>query len=61
MVDSNKTCLINVYAGMNDKGVVYEELPARKLDDNLYELLSSPGLALNMARGDIVSIPDASL
>ncbi|MCK9815256.1 DUF4265 domain-containing protein [Pseudomonas sp. MAFF 302046] len=48
--------LIEVYADNDDGHPVYEELPARKVDTYIYELLSSPGLALNLARGDIVSI-----
>lgn len=56
MVDDQTTELICVYAGKNSKGPVYEELPARKIDGHTYELLSSPGLALNLARGDIISL-----
>lgn len=50
------SCLVNVYAGHNDSGPVYEELPARYVGDGTYELLSSPGLALNLAKGDWVRI-----
>jgi hypothetical protein len=49
--------LIHVYV-TDDDGPFFEELPARKIDQDSYELLSSPGLALNLARGDIVSIKD---
>lgn len=50
--------LIEVYACTRDEDPVFEELSARQLDTATYELLSSPGLALNMARGDIISIED---
>ncbi|QEI09305.1 DUF4265 domain-containing protein [Pigmentiphaga aceris] len=56
MADDRTAELIRVYAGKNAKGAVYEELPAKKIDAHTYELLSSPGLALNLARGDIVSL-----
>lgn len=52
-------CLIKVYAGRNDAGPVYEELPARPIEDGSYELLSSPGLTLNLAKGDRVRVDDA--
>lgn len=48
--------LIHVYAGEDDAEPMFEELPARQIDEDIYELLASPGLALNLARGDIVSI-----
>ncbi|RBB31837.1 hypothetical protein DPV79_40220 [Burkholderia reimsis] len=51
-------CLVNVYAGHNDAGPVYEELPALSIGDGSYELLSSPGLALNLAKGDLIRIAD---
>jgi hypothetical protein len=47
--------LIQVFAGDSDDSV-FEELPARQVGAATYELLSSPGLALNMARGDVISI-----
>lgn len=39
---------------------VFESVPVREVGEHTYELLSSPGLALNMARGDIIctAIPD---
>lgn len=49
---------IQVFVAMREHGPVCEELPARSLGDDRYELLSSPGLALNLARGDIVEIRD---
>lgn len=51
-------CLIKVYAGRNDAGPVYEELPAMPLGDGSYKLLSSPGLTLNLAKGDHVRIDE---
>ncbi|QBQ39235.1 DUF4265 domain-containing protein [Pseudoduganella plicata] len=43
---------------MREHGPVCEQVPARDLGGDRYELLSSPGLALNLARGDIVAIGD---
>ncbi|MCG8296308.1 DUF4265 domain-containing protein [Pseudomonas entomophila] len=40
------------------RGPVYEELPALWKGEGVYELLSSPGLALNLAKGDLISIED---
>ncbi|WP_175811357.1 DUF4265 domain-containing protein [Burkholderia contaminans] len=50
--------LVNVYAGHNDQGPVYETLPARLVGDDAYELLASPGLALNLAKGDVIRFGD---
>ena len=47
---------IEVYAGPSGTGPVFEKLHARKVGEDTYELLSSPGLTLNLAMGDIVSI-----
>lgn len=47
---------IEVYAGPSSTGPVFEKLHARKVGEDTYELLSSPGLTLNLAMGDIVSI-----
>lgn len=58
MGDENKMLTVNFYAGSANGSPVYEELPAKKLADNKYELLSSPGLALNLAKGDIVEVLD---
>lgn len=55
MDDKQSTVLIQVYMA-DDDGAVREELLARQIDQDTYELLSSPGLAQNLARGDIVSI-----
>lgn len=48
--------LIKVFVAMRDNGPVSEELPARRVGPSRYELLASPGLALNLARGDIIEI-----
>lgn len=53
-----KTCLVKVYAGYNDDGPAYEELPAQQVGSQTYELLTSPGLTLNLARGDWVKTPE---
>ncbi|MGC5703788.1 DUF4265 domain-containing protein [Pseudomonas sp. NFXW11] len=60
MNDKQSPVLIQVYMA-DDGGAVREELLARQIDQYTFELLSSPGLAQNLARGDIVSIrnPDA--
>ncbi|UVM48174.1 DUF4265 domain-containing protein [Pseudomonas sp. B21-015] len=47
---------IRVFAGVNDEGPVFEDVSVRQVGVAVYELLSSPGLALNMARGDVISI-----
>lgn len=57
MQDKQPPVLIQVYMA-DDDGAVREELLARQIDQDTYELLSSPGLAQNLARGDIVSIRD---
>ncbi|UQV44996.1 DUF4265 domain-containing protein [Janthinobacterium lividum] len=49
---------IRVLADEDTDGPTYETLPARQIDEHVYELLASPGLTLNLARGDIVSIAD---
>lgn len=50
---------VNFYAGSVSGSPVYEELPVKKLADSKYEILSSPGLTLNLARGDTVQLLDA--
>lgn len=50
-------CVIRVFVS-SKKSPVYEELPALRKGEHVYELLSSPGLALNLARGDLISIED---
>lgn len=56
MADSQSEIEIEVYAGPSSTGPVFEKVHARKIDEDTYELLSSPGLTLNLAMGDIVSI-----
>ena len=48
--------IVRVFAGLSDGKPVHEELPAYKNSYGEYELLSSPGLALNLAKGDIVDL-----
>lgn len=55
MEDKQSPVLIQVYMA-DDDGAVREELLARQIEQDTYELLSSPGLAQNLARGDIISI-----
>ncbi|MEI7352096.1 DUF4265 domain-containing protein [Pectobacterium parmentieri] len=50
--------LVHIYVANNDDGPVFEQLPVREIEKETYELLSSPGLALNLARGDIFRIKD---
>lgn len=51
--------VIYVYAGRSSDGhPVHEELPAREIAPGDYELLASPGLTLNLAKGDIIRIDD---
>lgn len=54
--EKDSVCLIKVF--VSDRGPVYEELPAIHKGKYIYELLSSPGLALNLAKGDLVDIED---
>lgn len=56
MICDHPEISIKVYVGSNAEGPVYENVHARKIDEHIYELCSSPGLALNMAIGDIISI-----
>jgi Domain of unknown function (DUF4265) len=57
MADKPRKVLINVYAGSSAGKPVYEELPAVEVMPSTYRLLSSPGLALNMAKNDLIAIP----
>ncbi|MBA9901913.1 DUF4265 domain-containing protein [Burkholderia cepacia] len=50
--------LIHVYAGSSGDAPVHEELPARQIEPGIYELLASPGLVLNLAKGDLVRMDD---
>jgi len=54
MADNVK--LVKIYAGEGKNGPVYEELPAVPQGKNLYKILKSPGLVLNIAKGDVVKI-----
>lgn len=49
--------VIQIFAGRASNGqVVHEELTVRKIDDCTYELLASPCLAENVAKGDLIRI-----
>ncbi|MGL5002548.1 MAG: DUF4265 domain-containing protein [Casimicrobium sp.] len=57
-MDEKQHNVAKFYVSGADSSPVFEELPVNRIDDNVYELLASPGLALNMAKGDIVEITD---
>ncbi|QCP14937.1 DUF4265 domain-containing protein [Pseudoduganella umbonata] len=59
-MDEDGTTLVALFVAMREDGPVCEEIPANSLGEDRYELLSSPGLALNLARGDIVEIKNAT-
>lgn len=48
--------LIYVYAGHGKNGAVFEEIPAQFIKANQYKILKSPGLAQNLAKGDVIEI-----
>ena len=50
--------IIYVLAGTSNSGPVLEELPAKRLAENLYLLLASPGLALNIAKDDLITLDE---
>ncbi|WP_083294614.1 DUF4265 domain-containing protein [Burkholderia plantarii] len=53
--------LIEIFAGRTTAGEpVREELPAQAIGDGTYELLASPGVASNIAKGDVIRVLDAS-
>jgi len=52
----NSEEIIRVFAGKNQHGSVYEELPAKKESGGTYLLLASPGLALGLAKGDLIHL-----
>ncbi|MBV6289192.1 DUF4265 domain-containing protein [Pseudomonas aegrilactucae] len=60
-MDCQHSLHIRVFVDRNKQGEpVHETVPVHEVGEHTYELLSSPGLALNMARGDIIctAIPD---
>lgn len=57
-MDEEGTTLTALFVAMREHGPICEEVPAHSLGGDRYELLSSPGLALNLARGDIVETGD---
>lgn len=52
----NDLHLIHVYAGHGKNGGVFEEIPARLIKGNRYRILRSPGLAQNLAKGDVIEV-----
>jgi len=53
--------LIKVYAGKGKNGYVYEELLVKQQAKNCYKVLKSPGLALNIAKGDVLKISNGAV
>jgi len=49
---------IKVFVKMGKTRPIFEELPVRQLSETTYKLLASPGVALNLAKGDIIEIVD---
>lgn len=61
MTDKSNSLLIRVFVGPSSSGhPVFEELLAMSLDESIYRLLSSPGLALGLARDDIIKLDEES-
>jgi hypothetical protein len=49
--------LVEIFAGRATTGEpVREELPARAIGDGTYELLASPSVASNVAKGDVIRV-----
>ena len=48
--------LIYVYAGHGKNGAVFEEISAQFIKASQYKILKSPGLAQNLAKGDVIEI-----
>ncbi|QLI81282.1 DUF4265 domain-containing protein [Chitinibacter fontanus] len=59
MVDKELECIVSVLAGHNANGPVREELPALDLGNGKFKLLISPGLTLNLAKSDVISLHDS--
>jgi hypothetical protein len=53
MDDRSQQRTVKIYAGKSGEDSVFEELPVIEINPNKFQLLSSPGLALNLAKGDI--------
>ncbi|NHZ44510.1 DUF4265 domain-containing protein [Massilia aquatica] len=53
-----KKTVIDVCIREDAVAPVFENLPAFDLGNHTYELLASPGLALNLAKGDIIDITE---
>ncbi|WP_092746183.1 DUF4265 domain-containing protein [Paracidovorax valerianellae] len=52
----DKYSIIKILAGHHKNGPVHEELPAMPLGDGSYRLPASPGLALGLAKNDLISL-----
>ena len=55
-MEFKNTVDIEIYLMTIDGTVHTEKLPAYALGNNTYEIISSPGIAFNIAKGDIVEI-----
>ncbi|MDR1911939.1 MAG: DUF4265 domain-containing protein [Helicobacteraceae bacterium] len=56
-MEDQKVDFALVYAGKKSGGeAVFEKIPATRIAKNVYKLTSSPGLALNLAKGDLIKI-----
>ncbi len=57
-IASCASATIDVFVAMGKTRPIFEELPVRPLSETTFELLASPGLALSLAKGDIIEIVD---
>ncbi|MCP3750102.1 DUF4265 domain-containing protein [Pseudomonas sp. SBB6] len=56
-MDCQHSAHIRIFVDSRSNGdPVFESVPVRQIDANTFELLSSPGLALDLARGDTIRI-----
>ena len=52
----DKATTIKVFAGRSPTGIVQEELLVLPIGENKFKLLKSPGLAMDMAKDDIIEL-----
>jgi hypothetical protein len=52
----DKAITINVFAGISSKGIIHEELLVLPLGNFKFKLLRSPGLAMDMAKDDVIEV-----
>jgi hypothetical protein len=52
----DRISLIQIFAGKGENGTVLEELPAKFISEQCFELCASPGLALGAAKGDLIKL-----